>query len=340
MKRPTVLLLVLVVATVIMIGIWLFRERSIQTGEIVQPETGEYILYLRYPVGESGNLFALNVNSGKSIQLTQGNRTNWAFCSIGCQQVAFDNRDGSKGTLYVMSLEDGELTKIVEQTVPYFYGFSWSPDNEWLAWGSAGENQNGIFISRINERQPIYLADGSQPNWSLDGKQILYTKDFDIYVIEIESGSTSRLFEREGSETYPQWSPDGNHIAFVQNITDPVWGGVARQELYIADAKGNNERFISDIGKFTLVHWSKDGNYLLFDIGGIMCKYSIPNEERDCSKFPAEDAIWSPDGEQIAYGNYGKLCIISSTANLDYTSARKCFETQPKERVQPVGWKP
>jgi TolB protein len=55
--------------------------------------------------------------------------------------------------------------------------------------------------------------------------------DWEIYVIDVLSGSLKRLTRSTGNDGLPTWSPDGEYIAFVSD-RDGSWG------VYIMPALG------------------------------------------------------------------------------------------------------
>src|SRR5574341_147659 len=71
----------------------------------------------------------------------------------------------------------------------YYLGpLDWSPDSQSLA---VADGQKYIYIVNVTNGQRRVLVEGYQPNglsWSLDGKQIAFSVDDDIYLISPEEG--------------------------------------------------------------------------------------------------------------------------------------------------------
>ena len=95
-----------------------------------------------------------------------------------------------------------------------------------------------------SEAQPSFSPDGAQVAFSWDGES---QDNFDIYVKEIDSGTSVRLTSSPASEHSPTWSLDGRQIAFLRG--DSLGGGrsVAAAVLLIP-AIGGPERKIAEIG--------------------------------------------------------------------------------------------
>ena len=113
-------------------------------------------------------------------------------------------------------------------------------------------------------------------SWSPDGSQIAFSKrphakagshlDGDIAVLDVTSGKVRVLAEREGMDGYPQWSPDGRHIAF---ITTERRDWVTVSHIYRLELSTNRiEKLTPDFDeKINQFFWADDGQRILFIAG-------------------------------------------------------------------------
>jgi dipeptidyl aminopeptidase/acylaminoacyl peptidase len=87
-------------------------------------------------------------------------------------------------------------------------------------------------------------------------------RDRGIYTTDADGSNLTRLFDRPGSyDSAPNWSPDGERIAFESNLDGDM-------EVYVMDANGSNVEKLTD----NRIHdegpsWSPDGRRMVFTRG-------------------------------------------------------------------------
>ena len=199
-------------------------------------------------------------------------------------------------------------------------------------------NANGSNLRHLTEYQPdpVYFPDAElSPEWSPDGKKILFTKLSEdcaegsssasatssaeptegpscIYVMNADGSNQKELVDTPGEE--PSWSPDGSKIAFAKSC-----------EIYImnSDGSGRPTKLISREPTpsnycYLSPEWSPDGKKLAVvgpgdgpsDYPGtdiyIMNVSTVEGETKEPVKLTddsasAIDPVWSPDGSEIAF---------------------------------------
>ncbi|MEP7272326.1 MAG: protein kinase [Acidobacteriota bacterium] len=161
------------------------------------------------------------------------------------------------------------------------------------------------------------------PNLSHDGRQIVFQAAtlaslissqlrFNILSKPLEEGSRATVVSSDGF--FPQWSPNGERIAFLRSEN-------ARLAIWVARTAGGNperltraEVIFGGFSKLPYNHiqtsdfsWSPDGSRIAFSDGKTI--RSIKTEsgaEAEVVPGPAEKSLvlnpaWSPDGQQIAF---------------------------------------
>ena len=142
---------------------------------------------------------------------------------------------------------------------------SWAPDSRSLAYTTYRPNPD-IFVSRIYEgvlQNPTKgVGTNYVPVFSPDGKQIAFMSARDgnpeIYVMNADGSSQTRLTTDPASDISPSWSPDGKQIAFASDRDGSY-------EIYVMDADGTGQRRLttnleSDIDPA----FSPDGKQIVF----------------------------------------------------------------------------
>ncbi len=82
----------------------------------------------------------------------------------------------------------------------------------------------------------------------------------DIYAVNADGSSLTRLTNDPEADFYPAWSPDGTRIAFRRNLN----------HIMVMDADGSNVTLLAQLDgdnpEFDLTpQWSPDGSRILFD---------------------------------------------------------------------------
>lgn len=151
------------------------------------------------------------------------------------KQVAFIVR----GEVFVTSAEYG-TTKQITHTVEAERGLSFAPDNRTLAYASERGGNWGLYLAKIGRKE-----DANFPNATL---------------IEEEALLPSKTVER----TYPQFSPDGKELAFIEG----------RNRLMVVNLKTKKVRQVTDGstwydtgGGFNYA-WSPDGKWFTLEFIG------------------------------------------------------------------------
>ncbi|MCE5308556.1 MAG: hypothetical protein LLG20_13035, partial [Acidobacteriales bacterium] len=126
----------------------------------------------------------------------------------------------------------------------------------------------------------------------------------DLWLIEFERGSSTRLTTDPANESYPVWSPDGRQIAFASNR-----GGQFDLYRKTANVSGEEELLLKSAEAKDPVDWSHDGRFLLYTltIGAQTDLWVLPlGGERKpapylATKFNENHGRFSPDGRWVAY---------------------------------------
>ena len=227
--------------------------------------------------------------------------------------------DGNRTAVGVMNADGSGFEEIlVEYAAPMLV--SWAPDYQRFA--MAREVRYGFSIGFTiwsigidgSDRRTVLESDWGMMDrisWSPDGRRILFGAcqflaipvRCGIFTIPKLGGEIDTLVLSTRQPMYPQWSPDGRAIAFVQDSGDGTG-------LYIMSADGTGIReLLTTPYELGSPAWSPDGQRMAFvsdqagpfEIWTVRADGSGARRLTDATGYRDTDPQWSPDGKSIAF---------------------------------------
>ncbi len=190
-----------------------------------------------------------------------------------------------------------------------------------IAFVSTRDGSPFIYVAAADGSSLRRLTTGQDPDWSWDGRQIVFTgADSLVHVINTD-GTGERVLPDSGST--PHFAPDGGRISFTTALG-----------LYVANIDGSNPTLLVP-SSFRLPGnyvedgvWSPDGTRIAFVSGGpdpwdgdeppgvyvVKADGSVGVEG---TASPAFFPRWSPDGSTIVYGTWQIPIIVSKPDGSD-----------------------
>ncbi|HUQ41228.1 MAG TPA: hypothetical protein VM052_01885, partial [Candidatus Limnocylindrales bacterium] len=98
--------------------------------------------------------------------------------------------------------------------------------------------------------------------FSPDGRKIVVSTDVGLVVVDLASGSTSRVGV---SGAFPSWSKDGANIAYLETVSkpDPPDRVPYERAIWVVPAAGGTARELANVGYSVVApEWSPDGTLL------------------------------------------------------------------------------
>ena len=195
-----------------------------------------------------------------------------------------------------------------------------SPDGRMIVFVSTRSGGLELFVMNVDgtgERRLTVPGAGAnmgarQPQWSPDGKQIVFCSTVrpDVYVINVDGTGLKNLTDRMGMDASPDWSPDGRRIAFTSNRD-------GAPDIYMMNADGTNATRLTTgalkgpLRMYLRPRWSPDGRRIAFaadrdtpDNSGEIYVMNADGSSLVRLTFnDVQDAepTWSPDGRMIAF---------------------------------------
>ncbi len=190
-----------------------------------------------------------------------------------------------------------------------------------------------VFVSEGDDRDEIHLSKpgGGQiqkltlqqkryatPSLSFDGKRVAFasadgrSRDYDIFVMDIQSREQRQVTFIASRDLYPSWSPDGSRIVFASDRE-----GVFN--LYTVDENGENRtRLTNSSGDDIHPDWSPDGSKIAFASDQASAVHQVywmdprtgHQQKLTQSNIGMDYPRWSPDGTKIAF--YSAVVVKAS----------------------------
>jgi Tol biopolymer transport system component len=217
--------------------------------------------------------------------------------------------------LFIGFFINQRIIRIEGQWIAYFCeidlgdgGGSHSSDSAILLTNANQENwtRQLIRVSRPRHvHNPSWLSDNiiafeQEPGSAI---RIMYLNSLRSYTIDSES---------IGIQSFPTWSPNGQQIAFVRNLSD----------LYVYDLESSEETKLISLQTPAPPSWSPDGRYISLQQNDTIVMINVEEGTTsillELEQGGGLSATWSPDGRTIVFG--GQLDGISGLYSIDLSS--------------------
>src|SRR5207237_8140991 len=132
----------------------------------------------------------------------------------------------------------------------------------------------------------------------------------DLWTVDSNGGTATRLTVHEAHDGYPRWSPDGRWIAFASNRFNAAAPNTLNYDIFVIPSTGGEARRITSHSANDYPgDWSPDGSKIIFySMRGVETWqiYSIDIATRVVKTLTDDDGFLrypacSQDGKTIAY---------------------------------------
>ena len=196
----------------------------------------------------------------------------------------------------------------------------------------------GFYVEVVNPRQPkqrraVSPKDATccagDPDWSPDGKRLLYDSEGDVFVTRRDRSLSRRLIRRA---IEPAWSANGRRLVFARDL-HPVGGGRDDRDLFVRSLRGGQARRITRGGGDS-ADWSSRGEIAFvrtdrrFRTDVYVVRPDGTGLRRLTRGNTGDQPSWSPDGRLLAIERRGSddrlnIAVIDRQGRLKRTLTRE-----------------
>lgn len=229
------------------------------------------------------------------------------------RQLAFV-RSFSNGVddLYILTLADKSVRRVTSDRRAII-GVTWAADAKSLIMAASARGvPNTLWRVPASGGAPQRMlgVNGpvAHPSVSRDGKRLAYDVTLvntNIWIGDLAAGTSRKLLASTVSDSSPQFSPDGDRVAFRSDRT-------GTDEIWICNRDGRNPVRLTYFNGSTVgsPRWSPDGKWIAFDTRAkgnpdIYVISANGGTPRQLTTEPLNDVVpsWSRDGKWIYFSS-------------------------------------
>jgi Tol biopolymer transport system component len=250
-----------------------FEGEPMRIAQIAWSPDGTKIAY-QNPIADERGIFVAEPDGSNAVRLTAGAYDGWPAWSPDGTKILFSRLAADANVepctpgmphefrcptdIFVMDANGSNVLRLTDDPAGEFMP-TWSPDGSRIAFAREGDWAVGTYEAihtmrsdGTDVRQVSTASGGSDfwPSWSPDGTRIVFAairkEDWGIWVVDADGSNEQLILGGTGAGYVddPVWSPNGDLIAFVGNLTIDDYS--PEDALYVMRPDGTGVTPIAD----------------------------------------------------------------------------------------------
>lgn len=160
--------------------------------------------------------------NGRVVRTLPGRLDDEPDWSPDGKQLVVSHAVGAGSRLYATDSTGSRLARLTHGYLTDDFAPAWSPDGRWIAFRRQLQAHCSLDVLDVRtgrlrqlDRRGLGEHCTDRPDWSPDGKRILYAMTGSLWIVPRRSGKPRRVRGAGGAASSPRWTPDGRSIAFV-----------------------------------------------------------------------------------------------------------------------------
>ena len=257
--------------------------------------------------------------------------------------VLMSSRTGKKLDRITKRFFRNKYEEIRTDSSGFDRSLAWAPSGDHIAFIGKHHHTNYLFeVNILTHKLTHYVKldfdSANSPSYNGSGERIVFTAlkegQTDLYIIDLDTETVSRLTQDSFNDTHPSWHPTKNAIVYASEREH-------KNRLVKIDMDQRTEQILTDKASNAISPiWMSDGESVLFcaDRSGVYDAYKLHIANMEVTRLTnlitgCSNPSFSPDGKRLLFSAYqdGKydICVMESDKILNEIVEIPKYDAKP-----------